>query len=63
MTDQMTFFLSFLAIFGGIGYYLWRLERNFPRLRLLALICSRQGSSILHRTRLGPCPLLCHCPL
>ena len=32
MTDQMTFLLSFLAIFGGIGYYLWRLERKVDAL-------------------------------
>ena len=32
MTDATTFFLSFLAIFGGLGYYLWRLERKVDAL-------------------------------
>lgn len=32
MTDATTFFLSFLAIFGGIGAYLWRLERKIDAL-------------------------------
>lgn len=32
LSDAATFFLSFLAIFGGLGAYLWHLDRTARRL-------------------------------
>ena len=32
LSDPATFFLSFLAIFGGLGAYLWHLDRAARRL-------------------------------
>lgn len=32
-SDAATFFWSFLAIFGTLGWYLWHLERKVDRLR------------------------------
>lgn len=32
MTDATTFFLSFLAVFGGLAYYLLRIERKVDAL-------------------------------
>ena len=31
-SDQLTFFLSFLAVFAGLGAYLWHLDRAARRL-------------------------------
>ena len=31
-SDAMTFFLSFLAVFGGLAAYLWHLDRTARRL-------------------------------
>lgn len=31
-SDALTFFLSFLAVFGGLAAYLWRLDRQARRL-------------------------------
>ncbi|MGB1585491.1 MAG: hypothetical protein ACPHID_00400 [Thermoplasmatota archaeon] len=36
MTDATTFFLSFLSVFGGLGYYLWRMERRVTALQAKA---------------------------
>ena len=30
--DELTFFLSFLAVFAGLGAYLWHLDRAARRL-------------------------------
>jgi CcmD family protein len=32
LSDAATFFLAFLAIFGGLGFYLWHLDRAARRL-------------------------------
>lgn len=32
MRDELTFFLSFLAVFGGLAAYLWHLDRTARRL-------------------------------
>lgn len=32
-SDAATFFWSFLAVFGALGWYLWHLERKVDRLR------------------------------
>ncbi len=39
MNDATTFFLAFLAVFGGLAAYLWHLDRSARRLeaRLAAL--------------------------
>lgn len=39
MDDATTFFLAFLAVFGGLAAYLWHLDRSARRLeeRLAAL--------------------------
>ena len=39
MNDSTTFFLGFLAVFGGLAAYLWHLDRSARRLerRLAAL--------------------------
>ena len=39
MDDRTTFFLAFLAVFGGLAAYLWHLDRSARRLetRLAAL--------------------------
>ena len=31
-SDALTFFLSFLAVFGGLAAYLWHLDRQARRL-------------------------------
>jgi CcmD family protein len=31
-SDHLTFFLSFLAVFGGLAAYLWHLDRQARRL-------------------------------
>ena len=38
-SDALTFFLSFLAVFGGLAAYLWHLDRTARRLeaRLVTL--------------------------
>ena len=28
LSDNATFFLSFLSVFAGLAYYLWHLERR-----------------------------------
>ncbi len=33
MNDTTTFFLAFLAVFGALGAYLWRLERKVDALQ------------------------------
>lgn len=32
LSDAATFFLSFLAVFGGLAAYLWHLDRSARRL-------------------------------
>ncbi|MEA3136008.1 MAG: hypothetical protein QOJ26_1673 [Thermoplasmata archaeon] len=32
VSDQLTFFLSFLAVFAGLAAYLWHLDRAARRL-------------------------------
>lgn len=43
MDDRTTFFLAFLAVFGGLAAYLWHLDRSARRLesRLAALEAAR----------------------
>jgi CcmD family protein len=43
VSDQLTFFLSFLAVFAGLAAYLWHLDRAARRLeaRLATLEASR----------------------
>lgn len=46
-SDAMTFFLSFLAVFGGLAAYLWHLDRSARRLeaRLATLEASAAGAA------------------
>lgn len=43
MDDRTTFFLAFLAVFGGLAAYLWHLDRTARRLeaRVAALEAER----------------------
>lgn len=33
VSDATTFFLSFAAVFGALGYGLWRFEQHLTKLR------------------------------
>jgi CcmD family protein len=52
-SDQLTFFLSFLAVFAGLGAYLWHLDRTARRLeaRLSTLEAAQPGHGPSQETK------------